>query len=249
MATYAFTNEGPGAMRGGRCHPMAGGPGGRHGGPGPFGRGQGRFGGPFDHPDRQGGGPFGPDWGGGPPWGGGGPRGRGGPGGRRGRGPRASRGDIRAGILVLLGESPMHGYQIMRELSERSGGAWRPSPGSVYPQLSQLQDEGLVSGEEKAGGRRLFSLTDDGQAELASREGQKAPWETVSEEESAPALELRGVVFQVLAAAKQVVGAGTDEQVKRAIAVLKDTRRSLYRILAEDEPEEGSPEAPTDPAA
>lgn len=137
----------------------------------------------------------------------------------------------------------MPGYSIMRELSERSGGVWRPSPGSVYPQPSQLQDEGLVEAEEKSGGRRLFSLTDEGRAELESRKDDKAPWEAVSEEESAPAFELRGVVFQVGAAAHQVLTAGTDEQVTRAIAVLKDTRRALYRILAEDEPASESADA------
>lgn len=111
-----------------------------------------------------------------------------------------------------------------------------PEPGSVYPQLPQLRDEGLVEAEEKSGGRRLFSLTDEGRAELESRKDDKAPWEAVSDEESAPAFELRGVVFQVGAAAHQVLTAGTDEHVTRAIAVLKDTRRALYRILAEDEP-------------
>jgi DNA-binding PadR family transcriptional regulator len=141
---------------------------------------------------------------------------------------------------VLLGEESMHGYQVMRELADRSGGVWRPSPGSIYPTLQQLQDEGLVSSEERSGGRRLFSLTDEGRAELAKRKGEKDPWDAVSEEASAPQLELRDLVFQVGAATRQVVEAGSDAQSTRAVEVLKEARRALYRILAEDD------EAPKD---
>ncbi len=61
-----------------------------------------------------------------------------------GPGRRAARGDVRAAILVLLAEKPSHGYQIIQELERRSDGAWRASPGSVYPTLQQLEDEGLV---------------------------------------------------------------------------------------------------------
>jgi len=197
-----------------------------------------------DHPDRHGGwgeGPgFGPPGG---PFGPGGPEGRGrggrrgGPGGRRGRGPRASRGDIRASILVLLAEEPMHGYQVMREISERSGGVWRPSPGSIYPTLQQLQDEGLVTSEDSPRGRRLFSLTDDGRTAATSREDERAPWDVVGDDFTSSQVGLRDLVFQIGAAAKQVVIAGTPEQATRAEALLKETRRGLYRILAEDEPE------------
>src|SRR5690349_3363327 len=81
------------------------------------------------------------------------------------RGPKAGRGDVRAAILALLRDGPRTGYQIMSEIEERSGGAWRPSPGAVYPALSQLADEGLIAGEESAG-RRAFSLTDGGRRYL-----------------------------------------------------------------------------------
>ena len=137
----------------------------------------------------------------------------------------------------------MHGYQVMRELSERSGGVWRPSPGSVYPTLNLLLDEGLVTAEDQSGGRRLFSLTDEGKAEVEKRAGDKAPWDAVSQKVSAPQFELRDLVFQVGAATRQVVEAGTTEQSRRAVEVLKDARRALYRILAEDEPASGEPEA------
>ncbi|MBO9533959.1 MAG: PadR family transcriptional regulator [Solirubrobacteraceae bacterium] len=192
-------------------------------------------------PDRGGG------WGGpGDPFGpmGEGRHGRRGPGGRRGRGPRASRGDIRAAILALLVEEQMHGYQIMREINDRSGGVWRPSPGSIYPTLQQLQDEGLVDGVDSPRGRRLFTLTDEGRTEAESSKGERAPWDQVGEEFTPAQVGLRDLVFQIGAAARQVVVAGTPEQASRAEALLKETRRSLYRILAEDEPEAEDAEAP-----
>jgi DNA-binding PadR family transcriptional regulator len=162
-------------------------------------------------------------------------RGPGGPGGMRGflgPGPRAGRGDIRAAILALLGESPMHGYQIMRELSERSGGVWRPSPGSVYPTLQLLQDEGLVSSTESEG-RRIFELTGDGRATVEALE-TPAPWEAVADETESAAVELRDLVLQVMAAARQVVHAGDAGHLAQAKDVLIETRQRLYRILAGD---------------
>jgi DNA-binding PadR family transcriptional regulator len=103
------------------------------------------------------------------------------PGHSMGSGPRARRGDIRTGVLALLAESPMHGYQIIQELEARSGGVWRPSPGSVYPTLQLLADEGLVSGEEE-NGKRVYSLTEAGHA-LVEKEGvrENAPWADVAE--------------------------------------------------------------------
>ena len=150
-----------------------------------------------------------------------------------GPGPRAGRGDIRAAILALLGESPMHGYQIMLELGERSGGVWRPSPGSVYPTLQLLQDEGLVSSTESEGGRRTFELTDDGRAVVEALE-TPAPWEAVADETESAAVELRDLVFQVMAAARQVVHAGDSGHLAQAKDVLTETRQRLYRILAGD---------------
>ena len=187
-----------------------------------------------------------------------GPGGPGGPGGRRGRrylrhhehgfpgflgrGPRAGRGDVRAAILALLAEQPMHGYQIMRELGERSGGVWRPSPGSIYPTLQQLEDEELVRPETGDGGRRVFTLTDTGrEAQTAAAAAGPAPWDEVAVEGDTTALELRDLVHQVMGAARQVLHAGEPAQIAQAKDVLRDTRRKLYRILAEDSPE--TPEA------
>ncbi len=179
---------------------------------------------------------------GGPPFGGGGFGGRGGPGGgpRGGpwagfaRGPRAGRGDVRAAILTLLGESPMHGYQIIQELAERSGGMWRPSPGSVYPTLQLLEDEGLVRSDEVEG-KRVFHLTEAGTAEAAKRGADTAaPWEMGAEGE--PFAELRTLGFGVASAVMQVVQSGNEAQIQKAKDILSEARRSLYRLLAEEEP-------------
>jgi DNA-binding PadR family transcriptional regulator len=163
-----------------------------------------------------------------------------------GRSGRAARGDIRAAVLVLLGEAPMHGYQIISELNERSGGAWRPSPGSVYPTLQHMQDEGLVRGQQ-ADGRNVFTLTDDGRSALAALAGRPAPWEEVASGLDAGLFELRDLVAQVAGAVRQIAHVGTAAQVAAARALLTDARRSLYRILAEDAVEPGRPGDP--PAA
>lgn len=151
--------------------------------------------------------------------------------------PRSRRGDVRLAVLTLLGEEPMHGYQIITELSERSGGMWRPSPGSVYPTLQQLQDEGLVLVSEQEG-RRTFALTDAGRRELERvSEGRSAPWEEMAQGAEGETDDLRGTALQVLAATMQVSMVGTAEQVAEADDLLVRTRRRLYRMLAEDDPE------------
>lgn len=153
---------------------------------------------------------------------------------RHGRHPfgrRAGRGDIRAAILALLAEEPMHGYQIIQELAERTGGVWRPSPGSVYPTLQQLQDEELVHETASESGKRVFALTDAGR-EQAGR--APAPWDAVSGEDVDALVELRDLAHQVLAATRQVANAGTTAQLETAQRILRDARRSLYRLLAED---------------
>lgn len=167
---------------------------------------------------------FGAGWG---PGFGRGPRGRG----RGGRG-RARRGDVRAAILGLLTERPMHGYEIIQELAERTGGLWQPSAGSVYPTLQLLEEEGLVAGED-AEGKRRFTLTDAGREESQRRDGPP-PWEQVTEGVDPNLLKLRDAVFQTMAAVKQVAMAGTADQKARAVDVLSDARRKLYAILSED---------------
>jgi len=162
-----------------------------------------------------------------------------------GRGPRARRGDVRAALLVLLAEEPRNGYGLMQEIERRSGGAWRPSPGSVYPALQQLEDEGLVRPVESAG-RKEFELTDEGRAYVTENADELGtPWEDVAGGNEHIA-ELRTLVFGVGAAVMQVVQAGTEAQVAEASRVLEETRRALYRILAGDEPGDGGDDTPAD---
>jgi DNA-binding PadR family transcriptional regulator len=182
--------------------------------------------GQFRHGARGGGGMFG--FGGSFPFGnfpfGGGPR----------RGPRARRGDIRAGILALLAESPRNGYQIMQELEQRSRGMWRPSPGSVYPALQQLEDEGLVQAQE-AGTGRVFQLTEQGRKYVAEHRSEtEAPWDWATSEADEDAFELFGQIKHIGAALWQIVNSGQPAQLAQARKVLSDARRALYAILSQD---------------
>ncbi|WP_399938259.1 PadR family transcriptional regulator [Streptomyces sp. BBFR25] len=207
------------------------GPGRGEGGPfGAFGRGgfEGRRAafGPFGPggPGGGPGGPFGPGFGHGGAWGG---RGRGGP---RGR---ARRGDVRASILALLKDRPMHGYEMIQEIAERSGGAWKPSPGSVYPTLQLLEDEGLIASESE-GGKKLFALTETGRT--AAEEGPEAPWEEASRGVDWEALnDVRQAGFGLMEAFGQVWKTGSKEQREKALAVIGDARKKLYLILADED--------------
>jgi DNA-binding PadR family transcriptional regulator len=135
----------------------------------------------------------------------------------------------------LLAEGPFNGYQLIHQIDERSGGIWQPSPGSVYPALQLLEDEGLVRAEE-AEGRRAFHLTDAGRAHVEERrEELEAAWNSVTGAMDETMLELRGLFDQVGIALKQVVHVGTPQQLAEARKLLATTRRQLYRILA-DEP-------------
>ena len=186
---------------------MRGGPG---GGPGPWG------GGPFEFGMR--GGPFGP-----PRFG--------------GRGPRVRRGDVRAAILDLLAEGqPWNGYQIIQEIGARTQGVWRPSAGSVYPALQQLEDEALIkaeaAGEDR---RRMYTLTEEGQAYVTEHADElKASWDAVTGSVNDTEVQLRHTIHQVMVAVSQVAQAGSAAQVQQAGKILADTRRALYRILATD---------------
>jgi DNA-binding PadR family transcriptional regulator len=165
--------------------------------------------------------------------------------GRRGmrgmRGPRAKRGDVRAAALALLAEEPMNGYQIIQAIGERSDGVWRPSPGSVYPALQQLEDEGLIRAEAGDGGRRAYRLTDEGRSYVEAHPDEvRAPWDVVAGSVGDTALEMRSLIGQVGMAAFQVVSAGTEGQVAQARTVLTDARKALYRLLAADDDEAGA---------
>jgi DNA-binding PadR family transcriptional regulator len=151
------------------------------------------------------------------------------------RGPRARRGDVRTAILDVLHTEPMNGYQIIQQIAERSGGAWRPSPGSVYPTLSQLEDEGLVEYDESKG-RRTLRLTTDGEAYVTEHSeeltGVWTPFQAPTED-GADYTTLKPEIGQVMNAVWQIITTGSDRQRRDAVGILAETRRKLYGLLAE----------------
>jgi DNA-binding PadR family transcriptional regulator len=148
------------------------------------------------------------------------------------RGGRGRRGDIRVAILTLLQERPMHGYEMMQELDERTQGLWQPSPGSIYPALQLLEDQGMVR-SESADGRRQFTLTDEGRAELKARPEASAPWETMVRQADQGDMALHRALRHVAVAVTQVAQAGTAEQKAKAGELLTELRRQMYLLLAE----------------
>ena len=163
--------------------------------------------------------PFGGPWfGGAPGW----------------RASKARRGDVRSAILAVLAERPMNGYQIIQEIAERSGGAWKPSPGSIYPTLQQLEDEGLVRADEDSG-RRTFTLTDEGRAYVAEHPDEvSAPWKGFAdsgEDDDG----VKPLIGQVAAAVWQIAAMGSPEQRAKGQEALIEFRRKLYAILADDD--------------
>jgi DNA-binding PadR family transcriptional regulator len=206
------------------------------GGPGGF-DGPGGFGGPPIPPVP----PIPPEPGFGPEFG---PRGERGRGHRRGRPGRAGRGDVRTAILKLLAEEPMHGYQLMQAVADRTGGGWRLSPGAVYPTIAQLEDEGLVQ-ISTDGGRKLVTLTDSGRAHVESL-GDVDPFAAFGGE--GDRVDLRGAIGELMGAAAQLARVADPAQLAAAAKVLSDARRSLYLILAgeagTEQPQSGPEETP-----
>jgi len=151
------------------------------------------------------------------------------------RGARRRRGDVRTAVLAMLDEKPAHGYDLIRELEQRSGGMWQPSPGSVYPTLQMLEDEGLLTSEE-VDGKRVYSITDQGRAELAerrSRSGNSAPWEMRGGPDEG-AKRLFGAMSQLAPALMQVARAGNPQQIDRVTEIVAEARKKVYAVLAED---------------
>lgn len=154
---------------------------------------------------------------------------------RFGGGPKVRRGDVRAAVLALLSEEPRNGYQLIQEVAERSGGIWRPSAGSVYPVLQQLEDEGLAR-TVPSGSRRLYELTEEGRRYVEEHPDEcGAPWEEVRDSVGQDAMEIQHLLRQVFMAGMQVLQAGSAAQTAEMHRVLSETRRSLYRILAEED--------------
>ncbi|WP_425146716.1 PadR family transcriptional regulator [Deinococcus sp.] len=160
---------------------------------------------------------------------------RGGP-----RNPRAKTGNLRLSILALLSEEARNGYSMIQELAGRSGGLWQPSPGSMYPALSQLEDEGLIAAQT-LDGKKAYVLTEAGQTYVqAHAEDLKAPWDTGSADGRVGHIELRQGLQALMGAAMQVAREGNAAQLQQAQTVLKDARKALYRLLAEDDAASGS---------
>ncbi|WP_148615368.1 PadR family transcriptional regulator [Nocardioides rubriscoriae] len=170
----------------------------------------------------------------------------------RGRGPRVRRGDVRVAILDVLAtaaraEEPINGYQVIQQIAERSEGGWRPSPGSVYPTIQQLQDEGLVETDDERG-RRSLRLTEAGHAYVAEHPDELAavwaPFERSTREgatQDGEHVDLKSELGQVMPAVWQIVTQGSEAQRRAAVEILADTRRRLYGVLADgpggDDPE------------
>ena len=144
---------------------------------------------------------------------------------------RARRGDIRSAVLALLAERPMHGYEIISELGDRTEGLWRPSPGSIYPTLQLLEDEGLVSSETSTGKRR-YSLTDQGRAAAGAIAQGPSPWEQVAAGAPAGARALRQSVAKLMPVIWQTMTSGGAREHEEAVKVLEEARKRLYAILA-----------------
>ncbi len=143
---------------------------------------------------------------------------------------------MRAAALLLLADHPAHGYQLIQEIAERSEGAWTPSPGSIYPVLQQLEDEGLI-GFERVDGRNTATLTDDGNAYVEEhREELGTPWEDSSRGATGTvAREMGESLKGFMMAWRQVMQSGTPEQHAKANAAVDDARKAMYRILADDD--------------
>ncbi len=140
---------------------------------------------------------------------------------------------MQAAILRLLNEQSMHGYQIIGELASRSGGAWNPGPGSVYPTLQAMEDQELVR-HETDGSRNVYSLTEKGRAAAtdAGNDRAQSPWDEMAEA-SGPRVDLRQAVHALFAASAQIERSATDEQIAKAVALIDQARKGLYLILAE----------------
>ncbi|HJP88813.1 MAG TPA: PadR family transcriptional regulator [Candidatus Limnocylindrales bacterium] len=156
--------------------------------------------------------------------------GRGGPGGRGGR-PGVRRGEVRTLILGALADRPMHGYEVIQALEDKSRGMWRPSAGSIYPTLQQLSDEGLITGED-VDGRRTYTLTDEGRKVVA--ENPAPTWDEADGTDT-KAPDVMRLAMELAAAVVQVQRVGSARAKREATRILTDARKQMYRLLSEDE--------------
>ena len=153
-------------------------------------------------------------------------------GGRRGGGRRGKRGDVRAAILSLLTERAMHGYEMIQEIAERSQHIWKPSPGSVYPTLQLLEDEGLIAATDSEGSKKLFELTADGRA--AAEKIETPPWEGLADDVEPGQANLHSALAQLVGAVAQSAYAASEEQQERIVEIVNAARREVYHVLGEE---------------
>lgn len=156
----------------------------------------------------------------------------------RGHGRRFGRffehGDLRVVMLALLEEQPRHGYELIKELEERTGGAYRPSPGVVYPTLAMLEDESLIRQSAGEGGRKQFELTEGGKAELdRSRPGVEAVFARMDEASRAsgpgrPRIG-RAMVNLSMALKNRMQRGCTPEELDRIVNMIDDTASAIER--------------------
>jgi DNA-binding PadR family transcriptional regulator len=150
--------------------------------------------------------------------------------GRGGGRHRVRRGDVQAAVLNLLADEEMHGYQIITELAERSGGMWRPGAGSIYPTLRNLEQHGLITAREEDG-KRVFQLTDAGKRAAAEADG--TPWQEF--DQNSASMKLRTATQNLFSALTQLESIGTEAQLVRAVDTINAARKSIYLMLAEEE--------------
>lgn len=146
---------------------------------------------------------------------------------------RMRKGDVRSAVLRLLNEKAMHGYQIMSEIETRSGGIWKPSPGSVYPTLQLLSDEGLVEAKESKG-RRTYSLTSEGKEVAEAELHNPAPWESGFERPNGPRGTLAMSGVKIAKAAAEVARVGTPEDMSKAAQIIDEAASQLSALVAQD---------------
>jgi DNA-binding PadR family transcriptional regulator len=144
------------------------------------------------------------------------------------------RGDVRAALLVLLNEEPRNGYQLIQEIEARSDGAWRPSPGSVYPAIQLLEDEGLVTASNEGDGKTLTLSTAGTKYVEENAEKLGTPWANLGDQVGEGIRGLRDQLKPLMGAVGQVMHSGNEADAKKVAEILADARRKIYGILAED---------------
>jgi DNA-binding PadR family transcriptional regulator len=143
--------------------------------------------------------------------------------------------ELRLVLLSLIGEQPRHGYDLIREIEERTGGAYAPSPGIVYPTLTMLQDMGLIAESDNAGTRKVYAATAEGTRHLAEKKEEVsallariAELQAAQKGDRAP---VRRAIRNLHAAlAEKIARTDDDEAMHRIAALLDEATQKIERI-------------------